>query len=458
MTEKRKADIMKRFYGIIFSCLASTTLFALLPSTVSATETTALHELHVATSPAGATVFIDGKSKGRTPVTVTLPDAKPHLLDITKNGYNNIRRTVVVNAGEKLPLDISLESILGLALIKSTPSAANVRINDVDRGKTPLLVTDLPIGNYSMHISAPGYLKKDLELVLNGRIPVEVNAELLSDSAGITVRSTPAGASVIINGSVQGTTPCDLPRISEGECNVVVNLDGYEEYEQQIRLVAGKSEELNITLNPLPASLRVVTTPSTAKVYINDQYKGNAPINLKDLPPGTYQIRAEMKGHDTEEKTVELKRGDISVEEFQMIPNTGSLEVTSEPSNVKVFIDGKWSGLTTAKPEQTDKVSEVLILGGIPSGSHEIKFAMKGYYTKELTVDIERDQATIQHINLKRRFIPNCEVRTASEVYQGVLVQIDPAGNIKLEVNPGVMKVISAVEVISRKPLRIEIE
>ena len=451
-------NIMKS-YKFIFSCLAglSVAVLSLLPVTTFATEEVILRELHIATTPVGAAVSVDGENKGITPITVTLPDEKPHLLYITKNGYSNIRRTIIVNDGEKLQIDISLENILGLALIKSIPSVANVRINNIDRGKTPLLVTDLPIGNYSMHISAPGYLKKDLELVLKDRIPVEVNAELLSDSAGITVKSDPSGASVIINGAVQGTTPCELPRLSEGECSVVVTLNGYAEYKQQIRLVAGKSEEFDITLNPLPASLRVVTTPVAAKIYINDQYKGTAPISLENMAPGLYQLRAEITGHDTEEKTVELNRGDDSVEEFRLVPNTGSFEITTEPSNVKVFIDGKWSGLTTAKPNQTDKVSEVLMLEEIPSGSHEIKFAIKGYYTKELTVDIERDQTAIQHISLKRRFIPNCEVRTVTEVYQGVLVQIDPSGNIKLEVNPGVMKVIPVAEVISRKPLRIEI-
>ncbi len=458
MNKKRKTNRVKRFYGIIFSCLASITALALLPATALAIESTVLRELHIGTTPAGAAVFIDGKSKGRTPVTVTLPDAKPHLLDIIKNGYNNIRRTVIVPDGQKVSIDISLEVILGLALVKSTPLGANVRINDIDRGKTPLLVTDLPIGTYSMHISAPGYLKKDLELVLKDRVPVEVNAELLSDSAGITVTSTPAGALVIINGSVQGVTPCELLRISEGECSVVVTMDGYAEYRQQIKLVAGKNENMNITLNPLPASLKIVTTPATAKLYINDKYRGISPLNLKDLLPGTYQIRTELKGHDSEEKTIELNRGDKSIEEFQLIPNTGSLEVTSEPSNVKVFIDGKWTGLTTAKPDETDKVSEVLTLSGISSGSHEVKFSIKGYYATELTVDIERGKTTIEHISLKRRFIPNCEVRTVSEVYQGVLVQIGPNGNIKLEVNPGVMKVITAAEVVSRKPLRVEVE
>ncbi len=379
------------------------------------------------------------------------------MLDITKNGYSNIRQTVIIPDGQKLPIDISLEAMQGLALIKSTPENANVRINNIDRGKTPLLITDLPIGSYSVHISASGYLKKDLELVLKDRIPVEVNAELISDAAGITVESSPAGASVIINGAVYGTTPCELPRIPEGECDIVVKLDGYAEYHQQIKLVAGESEEINITLSPLPALLKIVTSPLSAKVYINDKYKRESPITFKELVPGTYQIRIELKGYDSIERTIELIRGDKSVEEFNLISNTGSLEITSEPSNVKVFIDGKWLGLTTAKADQTDKVSEILTLGGIPAGSHEVKFSAKGYYTKELTVDIERDQTVIPHISLKRRFIPNCEVRTATEVYQGVLVLVDPEGNIKLEVNPGVMKVIDAAEVVSRKPIRVEV-
>jgi hypothetical protein len=454
MSQKIKNGALNRFYGFIFCSLAFISL--LLPSTAS--EPVGLRELHIATTPVGASVFIDGKNKGRTPVTVTLPDAKPHLLDITKNGYNSVRRTVVINNGQKLPIDISLEPVLGLALIKSIPIGANIRINDIDRGKAPLLVTDLPIGTYRVHITAPGYLKQDLELVLKDRTPVAVNAELLSDSAGISVVSTPPGASVIIDGAVQGITPCEIAGFPGGECTLSVTLAGYAEYKRKFRLVAGKNEELNVALSPLPASLRVVTMPVGVKVYINGQFKGVAPLTLKKLTPGTYQIKTEMKGYDSLEKEVELNRGDNSVEEFMLLPNTGALEITSEPSNVKVFIDGKWSGLTTAKSNETDKVSEVLVLDKIPSGSHEIKFSMKGYFTKEITVDIERDKTVIQHVSLVRRFIPDCEVRTASEVYQGVLVQIGASGSIKLEIAPGVMKVITAAEVVSRKPLRVDVQ
>lgn len=441
--------------GMLF-CLIAIALF--VPTSLPAVDSSSLRELYVSTSPPSATVYIDGKSRGRTPVTVMLSDSKPHLLDIKKNGYNNVRQTVILNNGQKLPLDIQLESILGLALIKTTPPGASVRINDIDRGKTPLLVTDLPIGIYHVSIAAPGFIKKDLELVLNDRIPVEINEQLVSDSARVNITSIPAGASVIINGAVHGVTPCELPRIPEGNCSIIVRLDGYMEYNRQIKLVAGKSEKLDITLNPLPASLQISSTPADAKVYINEKYKGITPLLLRNMIPGEYQVRLELKGHDIINKTIELNRGDKSMEDFQLVPNTGALEVTSEPSNIKVFIDGKWSGLTTAKPDRTDKVSEVLILDGIPSGSHEIKFTAKGYYAKEITIDVDRGRTVVHHVSLKRRFIPDCEIRTATEVYQGVLVQIDPAGNVKLEVNPGVMKIVMAADIISRKPLRVDVE
>ncbi len=456
MNKKLTTYIRHIFCMWLFACVVAATI-AFVPTVAeSGTETGVLRELHVVTIPAGAAVFIDGNSRGRTPITVSLPDAKAHLLDITKNGYSSIRRTVIVGDGQKVSIDISLDVVLGLALIRSTPVTASIKIDGIDRGKTPLVVTDLPVGSYSVHVTAPGYLKKDLQLVMKDRTPVEVNAELVSDAAGLTIASTPAGASVIINGAVHGVTPCDLARIPSGECNLVVKLDGYAEYKQMLRLVAGRSEDLNITLNGMPSSLRIVTMPVSAKIYVNDQFKGEAPCSMKNLGPGSYKVRVELKGHDLIERSIELKRGDKLIEEFKLVPNVGSLEITTEPASAKVFIDGKWLGFTTSKPDQTDEVSETLILTGISSGSHKLRVFVKGYYLKESTINIERDKTAIEYVVLERRFMPNCEVRTATEVYRGVLIQVDPSGNIKLEVNPGIMKVIRADDTVSRRPLRKE--
>jgi hypothetical protein len=41
-------------------------------------------------------------------------------------------------------------------------------------------------------------------------------------------------------------------------------------------------------------------------------------------------------------------------------------------------------------------------------------------------------------------------------VYKGVLVEVDPEGNVRLELRPGIIKTIPAADVVTRRPIREE--
>ena len=69
-------------------------------------------------------------------------------------------------------------------------------------------------------------------------------------------------------------------------------------------------------------------------------------------------------------------------------------------------------------------------------------------------VSVERDKTTTRHVKLERRFIPNCEVRTDTDVIRGVLVEVDPSGAVKLEIRPGIIKTIPAAAIRYRGPIR----
>jgi hypothetical protein len=60
------------------------------------------------------------------------------------------------------------------------------------------------------------------------------------------------------------------------------------------------------------------------------------------------------------------------------------------------------------------------------------------------------------HQKLQKRFIPDIEVRTKVDVIRGVLLEVDPVGNVKLETRPGITRTIPAAEVVSRRPIRQE--
>ena len=65
--------------------------------------------LTVQTRPAGATVSIDGKSLGTTPLRI--PELTPgsHTVRVSLKGYRTVTTTVVVRAGQRTPVRLSLE-------------------------------------------------------------------------------------------------------------------------------------------------------------------------------------------------------------------------------------------------------------------------------------------------------------------------------------------------------------
>jgi len=233
-------------------------------------------------------------------------------------------------------------------------------------------------------------------------------------------------------------------------------MDGFEPYRQEMRLAAGQEEELTIQLRPLPARLTIETIPAKARIYVDNQFRGLAPLTLSELEPGTYRIRAEKESHEPLARTVTLERADDVVEELRLFANVGALEITTEPAGVRVFVDGKPRGETPAPLGQTDRVSQPLNVAMLEPGTREVRLTRPGYRPETVSVEIQRDRTTTRHVRLLRRFIPNCEVRTDTRVYRGVLMEVDPRGNVKLETRPGVMKTIPAEDIRSRRPLRLD--
>lgn len=411
-------------------------------------------QIHVLVSPGGSTVRCDGRIHGIAPVTI--PNLAPgrHLLVVAKQGFRQLRKSVVVEAGQKLTLELQLEPMHGLLLVHSTPAGAEVTINGASKGTTPALVTDMPFGAYRMQISRPGYLAKELDLRISRRRPERIAVALTANSAALLLDSAPPGADVTVNGIAQGRTPCSVENITSGEAHIEIGLKGYETFRQTVTVTPGQREELTAQLKAVPAKLEIVSRPEGARIYVDDQFRGEAPVVFDALDPGPYRVRAEMAGYEVTARDITLEPADDRVEEFRMQSDVGSLEITTEPAGVSIFIDGEQKGTTTSKPGETDRVSDPMRLRMVSSGKRMILLTKKGYYDIEIAVDIEREDVTVFHKKLKRRFIPDYEVRTKARTVRGVLVEIDEKGNLRLEVAPGIFKTINAADVRAHMPLR----
>jgi hypothetical protein len=92
---------------------------------VQAQQTTG--SLSVATSPAGATIFIDGTQRGVSPATIPGLSAGSHTLLLKLNGYQDFSAPVTVTAGQTQTSTISLSPVAAAAA--ATPA--------IPRNKTP---------------------------------------------------------------------------------------------------------------------------------------------------------------------------------------------------------------------------------------------------------------------------------------------------------------------------------
>ncbi len=397
--------------------------------------------LSVSTIPDKATVTCDGVLRDETPMTISGLRPGTHLVSVEKQGYLPARRTVTLVAGQRSALEIPLERVLGLILIKSIPDGADIEIAGAHRGKAPLLITDLVPGKYRVKASSAGYLSRDVEVEVENRIPKMVLVSLASDSAMLNINSEPAGATVTVNGLSKGTTPCKLDRLPAGDNEVVVSMPDYDVYRSKIKLQANQEQTIDVKLKSQPSVLSVISTPAGAKLFVDDTLKGVTPLTVESLEAGSHVLRAEKDGYEPMSRSVEINRAQKKVEEFQLVRNAGTLAVMTKPAGTSLFVDGTEMGVVSSK--DNDAVGKLDV--ELPVGDHTVALRLKGYASVEKRVSILKGQTVSLKEVLKRVFIADTRViMTSGEILTGIMGEKLPNGDIKLETQFGIFKTIEA--------------
>jgi hypothetical protein len=218
------------------------------------------------------------------------------------------------------------------------------------------------------------------------------------------------------------------------------NLRILDTYEQMVKIQPGEREELVINLEAIPGTLKIHSEPAGAKIFVNNQYQGEAKagIVLKDLKPGTYRVRAQMKGYEVLARNVTVGHGETRSELFGLSRNSGIMEIATAPAGVRVFVDGEDRGVT--KAGDTDRVSVPMKVELLEVGEHKIQLTKAGWFAQEFKIEIKLYETTTVQKILKRKFIPDREIRTATEVIVGVYHGKDANDNHVIEPRPGIVR------------------
>jgi len=159
--------------------------------------------LLVRSTPAGATVFVDGREHGRTPVAIRDLSRGAHRVRLVRDGYAPAERRVVIT-----PSRPAQSIVVPLAAPRATASRGT-------RSTIPAPSSPATMGRYS---------------------------------GDLVIESKPPGAKVYLDNKLAGTTPLSLPMVPAGSHAVRLERDGYRRWSASVRVVAAERNRVTASL------------------------------------------------------------------------------------------------------------------------------------------------------------------------------------------------------------------
>lgn len=407
--------------------------------------------IRIETDPPGAALTCDGEACPDSPHTLTGLRGGTYFITAGKAGYREARQVVTIQDGQRVTVRLPLEPIRGLALVRSNPPGAEVTVNGAFRGRTPFFIPDLAHGSHRFVFNADGYLVRELDVRVEDPAPQWVETDLVQNAGRLVVRSEPAGAQVRVNGVERGRTPLELDGVPVGEPVLEILMPGYVTAREAVTLGVQETRELSVRLSPLPTQLNVVSIPEGARIYVDNEFRGVTPLELRDLAAGSRRVRAELRGFETLARTVELAANQPRTEEFRLAKNSGKLVVVTEPPDAKVYLNGEEHGVT--QPSDNAQISRPLEIDLLPPGSYTLQLSRPGYRHRPSRIDIRSNAIVARHEKMERIFVVDTRVYLSNGIVRdGMLLKRHPNGKVDLELETGTVLSIDGPEILKVEP------
>jgi len=200
-------------------------------------------------------------------------------------------------------------------IVDSSPSNANIFINDVQKGQTPYkedLIFSRTVNSYSVKVTKDGY--KDATEIIKYE-PAEKRKYILNlenYSKFIVINSNPTNSIVYINGTKAGITPLKKSLIFNNELEiiqVVLEKKGFKESNIDVGYKPIDQTEYTVTLEKISKIVEISSHPSNANIFIDGTEVGITPLKTELFfidENITKLIKAKMKGYNDEEIIISL--------------------------------------------------------------------------------------------------------------------------------------------------------
>jgi formylglycine-generating enzyme required for sulfatase activity len=212
--------------------------------------------------------------------------------------------------GRQQQLDVSLQPGWAAISIFSQPVGAEVLVDGGLVGLTPL-VTDILQGQHQITLKKQGFKSVSFMQSVEAGIAVRLQEIQLQPVDGqLTISSTPEGASVMVEGKYQGTTPVTVNLTANTEHTLLLSKAGYSTKQQRITLKPEQESAIEVKLNAVYGTVFLTTRPAGATVEI-DGRKADISSGRLRLTTRLHTLTVSKPGYVTERLSITPRR-DIS--------------------------------------------------------------------------------------------------------------------------------------------------
>ena len=132
----------------------------------------------------------------------------------------------------------------------TVPDGTSVSINNAYKGMTPLTVSNLSPGIYTIILSHFRYAALSLPVTVQAGSVSEVNATLVALTGSLFVNTTPAGAQLTVDGFTAGISPATLSDIIQGSHLINVSKEGFVTQSIPVLITTNQTTTVNVVLLP----------------------------------------------------------------------------------------------------------------------------------------------------------------------------------------------------------------
>jgi TolB-like protein len=203
--------------------------------------------------------------------------------------------------------------------IKSAPVGASVYLNGKrQNGYTPLIIEDIPTGEYHIRIETGDYVGEIDASAENNQFKT-IELDLRKKTGSLRIHTNVPNADIYVAGKYRGKAPLNLDSIVVGSYPVKITKNQYLEAVQNAKIRERKETFLQIELKK-PGPVKVLSIPLEAEVFLDGEKRGTTPMVISDFPHGEHKLEIRKENYRPFQTTISVEAPEETKVEPSLVP------------------------------------------------------------------------------------------------------------------------------------------